>query len=56
MADEGGAGAEKGRVRAACLEWTDPLMGCGSWIPQLIDIAGGDPLFASPGAKVRPGA
>lgn len=29
----------------ACLEWTDPLMGAGNWIPELVSMAGGHPLF-----------
>jgi len=27
--------------RVACLEWIDPVMGCGNWIPELVDRAGG---------------
>ena len=37
------------------LEWVDPLMGCGSWIPQLLDIAGAACVFGSHQAKARPG-
>lgn len=29
------------RPRVACLEWLDPLMGAGNWIPELIELAGG---------------
>ena len=29
------------RPRVACLEWLDPLMAAGNWIPELVDIAGG---------------
>ncbi|MGQ4647374.1 ABC transporter substrate-binding protein [Lyngbya aestuarii] len=28
-----------------CLEWTDPLMATGNWIPELVELAGGKPLF-----------
>ena len=28
------------------LEWTQPLMGAGNWIPELIEIAGGKPLLS----------
>ena len=33
----------------ACLEWTDPLMGAGSWVPELVSMAGGHPLFGHVG-------
>ena len=29
------------RPRVACLEWLDPLMAAGNWIPELVEIAGG---------------
>jgi len=28
------------RPRVACLEWLDPLMGAGNWIPELVELAG----------------
>ncbi|NEO27212.1 MAG: cobalamin-binding protein [Kamptonema sp. SIO4C4] len=37
------------RPTVAALEWTDPLMGAGNWIPELIALAGGNPLFAEIG-------
>lgn len=40
---------ERDRPRVACIEWTDPLMAAGNWIPQLVEIAGGTPLFAESG-------
>lgn len=27
--------------RVACLEWLDPLMAAGNWVPELVEIAGG---------------
>lgn len=27
--------------RIACLEWLDPLMAAGNWVPELVEIAGG---------------
>ena len=33
----------------AAIEWIDPLMAAGNWVPELIQIAGGLPLFATPG-------
>lgn len=29
----------------ACIEWADPLMAAGNWVPSLVDIAGGKDLF-----------
>lgn len=37
------------RPRIAAIEWFDPLMMAGNWIPELVAIAGGEPLFAKPG-------
>lgn len=31
------------------LEWTEPLMGGGNWIPELIEMAGGKPLLSVKG-------
>ena len=33
------------RPTVACLEWIDPLMAAGNWIPELVDFAGGKSLF-----------
>jgi iron complex transport system substrate-binding protein len=34
-----------GRPAVACLEWTDPLMAGGHWVPEMVALAGGlDPL------------
>jgi len=38
------------RARVACLEWLDPLMAAGNWIPEMIDIAGGTYTLAAGGA------
>ena len=35
--------------RVACIEWLDPLMSAGNWIPEMIRIAGGLPLFGRTG-------
>ena len=29
------------RPRVACIEWYDPLMAAGNWVPELVEIAGG---------------
>jgi iron complex transport system substrate-binding protein len=41
------------RPRVMFLEWTDPPFAPGHWIPEMIEIAGGDPLLATPGQKSR---
>ena len=53
------AGAIAARVngRAApsvlVLEWTDPPMSGGHWTPGLVELAGGRPVLANPGANSR---
>lgn len=37
------------RPRIACLEWTDPLMAAGNWVPELVEISGGHNLFGQAG-------
>jgi iron complex transport system substrate-binding protein len=37
------------RPRVAALEWLDPLMAGGNWVPELIEIAAGQNLFGAPG-------
>ncbi len=38
------------RPRVLTIEWLDPVMVGGTWMPELVDIAGGDALVTSPGA------
>jgi iron complex transport system substrate-binding protein len=33
-----------------CLEWLDPLMFAGNWVPELVSMAGGEDIFAVPGS------
>jgi iron complex transport system substrate-binding protein len=33
------------RVSIACIEWIEPLMAAGNWMPTLCEMAGGDSLF-----------
>ncbi|MBK0377669.1 cobalamin-binding protein [Mucilaginibacter segetis] len=33
----------------ACIEWLQPMMVSGNWIPQLVSIAGGKPILAEAG-------
>lgn len=44
----------KKKPRVALLEWCDPVMGCGYWLPELIALAGGTPLFSSPPGGATP--
>ena len=37
------------RPRVACIEWHEPLMAAGNWVPELIDLAGGENLFGKAG-------
>jgi len=34
----------------ACIEWMEPLMAAGNWIPELVQLAGGQSVFGEPGA------
>jgi iron complex transport system substrate-binding protein len=34
----------------ACIEWMDPLMAAGNWVPELLELSGGRPAFGEPGA------
>jgi iron complex transport system substrate-binding protein len=33
----------------ACIEWVDPLMAAGNWMPELVELAGGSNLFGTAG-------
>lgn len=37
--------AIRDRPTVACLEWLDPLMSAGNWVPELVDLAGGTDQF-----------
>lgn len=36
--------------RVAVIEWIEPIFTGGNWMPELVEIAGGTPLLATPGA------
>lgn len=36
-------------ARVVCVEWIEPLMTAGHWIPELVRLAGAEPLLASAG-------
>jgi iron complex transport system substrate-binding protein len=44
------ASAAKARPRVACVEWIEPLMAAGNWMPELVALAGGENLFGTVGA------
>jgi iron complex transport system substrate-binding protein len=37
------------RPTVACIEWVDPLMAAGNWMPTLVELAGGTNLFGARG-------
>ena len=37
------------RPTVACVEWIDPLMSAGNWMPELVELAGGVNLFGEAG-------
>jgi iron complex transport system substrate-binding protein len=41
------------RPRVAALEWLDPVYVGGHWVPQMIELAGGDDVLGMPGEKSR---
>jgi iron complex transport system substrate-binding protein len=45
--------AGRARPRTLVLEWSDPPMSGGHWTPGLVELAGGEPVLANPGANSR---
>jgi iron complex transport system substrate-binding protein len=43
------AGGLTGRPTVACIEWLEPLMAAGNWMPELVQLAGGIHLFGQAG-------
>ena len=37
------------RPTVACIEWIEPLMAAGNWMPELVDLAGGSNVFGTAG-------
>ncbi|MEM9216473.1 MAG: cobalamin-binding protein [Cyanobacteria bacterium P01_F01_bin.150] len=37
------------RPKVATIEWIEPLMGGGNWVPELVELAGGENLFGTIG-------
>jgi len=59
LADEAGerierveaAVAGRARPRVAALEWLDPVFAGGHWVPQMVELAGGDDVLGLPGER-----
>jgi iron complex transport system substrate-binding protein len=47
LADQ--AGRIPARPTIACIEWIDPLMCAGNWVPELVEIAGGRDVLGKAG-------
>jgi iron complex transport system substrate-binding protein len=45
--------ADSPRPRVVALEWLDPLYVGGHWVPQMIELAGGEDALGLPGEKSR---
>ncbi len=41
------------RPRVACIEWYDPVMNAGHWVPDQVEVAGGEEVLARPGERSR---
>ncbi len=37
------------RPSVACIEWIEPIMAAGNWMPELVELAGGENLFGEAG-------
>ena len=48
-----GAVAGRPRPRVVCLEWVDPLMIGGHWVPDQVDVAGGIDALGTSGQRSR---
>jgi iron complex transport system substrate-binding protein len=42
------------RPRVGCIEWIDPLMAAGNWMPELVDLSAGIDAFGKPGIHAPP--
>lgn len=42
-------GEPRHRPRVVCIEWLEPLMTAGNWVPELVAIAGGENLLSERG-------
>ena len=44
-------GKAKSAPTVACVEWLDPIIAAGHWIPEMVELAGGKDILASPGSS-----
>ena len=49
----GDAVAGAPRPRVAALEWLDPAYAGGHWVPEMVELAGGEDVLGEPGRKSR---
>ena len=54
VAEAENASPREGRPRVAVLDWLDPVMVAGHWIPEMVGLAGGEYGMADHGAHSRP--
>ena len=43
-------GKTEDKPTVACIEWLDPVIAAGHWIPEMVEIAGGRDVLVSPGS------
>ena len=43
------ASIQKRKPSVVCIEWIDPLMVAGNWIPEMVEIAGGNDILGRSG-------
>ena len=48
-----GVAEEDSRPRVLCLDWLDPLRNTGQWVPELVELAGGEERLAVAGGLSR---
>ncbi|MFZ0128058.1 MAG: cobalamin-binding protein [Candidatus Dormiibacterota bacterium] len=53
VAEVGANHTPEPRPRVVCIEWTDPLMVDGHWVPEMVRIAGGLDVLGEEGAPSR---
>lgn len=53
LAEATGSTPSRTRPKVACIEWLDPIMIAGHWVPELVRLAGGDPLLSRVGGPSR---
>ena len=51
---ESRAATAETRPRVAVLDWMDPVMSAGHWVPEMVELAGGSEGLTEPGGASRP--